>query len=64
MRILFATAIALALAASPVQAAAPVPVMKVNPGNGRVMNNAMVVGDQPALYAFNKCMIANGFPLK
>jgi len=35
-----------------------------NPGNGLVQNNARYNGEMPALYAFNKCMVAKGFPLK
>jgi len=34
-----------------------------NPGNGRVMNNVRYNGEAPALYAFNKCMASQGFPL-
>ena len=34
-----------------------------NPGSGRVENNVVVQGGRPALYAFNKCMAARGFPL-
>jgi hypothetical protein len=35
-----------------------------NPASGQVENNAIVVGDQAALYQFNKCMASHGFPLK
>lgn len=35
-----------------------------NPSSGRVKNNAFRVGDQQALFAFNKCMTEQGFPWK
>lgn len=35
-----------------------------NAANGKIQNNATVVGDQKALFVFNKCMAQNGFPLK
>jgi hypothetical protein len=34
-----------------------------NPGTSQVLNNATVNGQQPALYAFQKCMSEHGFPL-
>ena len=34
-----------------------------NPASGRVENNVTFNGQRPALYAFNKCMNANGTPL-
>ncbi|MFM0687358.1 hypothetical protein PQQ77_15375 [Paraburkholderia strydomiana] len=34
-----------------------------NPASGRVMNNVQYNGQVPALYAFNKCMASQGFPL-
>lgn len=34
-----------------------------NPATSQVENNAIVVGDQAALYQFNKCMASHGFPL-
>jgi len=35
-----------------------------NPATASVSNNAMLNGDQPPLYLFNKCMTKVGFPLK
>jgi hypothetical protein len=34
-----------------------------NPADGAVQNNAFRNGDRMPLYAFNKCMVQNGFPL-
>ena len=34
-----------------------------NSAAGRVVNNAFLDGDLPALYQFNKCMASQGFPL-
>jgi hypothetical protein len=34
-----------------------------NPASGKIENNAISVGDQQALFAFNKCMTEQGFPL-
>jgi hypothetical protein len=34
-----------------------------NDGAGRVQNNALFVGQQPARYAFEKCMASRGWPL-
>ena len=34
-----------------------------NPAKGKVQNNALFVSQQPSLYAFNKCMSDQGFPL-
>lgn len=35
-----------------------------NPGSGRVENNAILVGQAPAKFAFYKCMAENGIPLR
>src|SRR5579864_5975379 len=35
-----------------------------NPATGMVQNNARSVGDQKALFVFEKCMVEQGFPLK
>ena len=34
-----------------------------NPATGRVQNNNLYNGGMPAVFAFNKCMNARGFPL-
>ena len=34
-----------------------------NPASGRVQNNNVYHGGLPAVYAFNKCMALQGFPL-
>jgi uncharacterized coiled-coil protein SlyX len=34
-----------------------------NPASGRVQNNIIYNGGLPAVYAFNKCMTDNGWPL-
>jgi hypothetical protein len=35
-----------------------------NPSTGKIENNVTTMGDQKALFAFNKCMAEQGFPLK
>jgi hypothetical protein len=35
-----------------------------NPATGVIENNVVNVGGQEALFAFNKCMAGQGFPLK
>lgn len=35
-----------------------------NPASGRVQNNNIYNGGLPAVYAFNKCMTSQGFPLQ
>jgi hypothetical protein len=35
-----------------------------NPATGLVQNNGYLVGDEPPLYEFNKCMASQGLPLK
>jgi hypothetical protein len=35
-----------------------------NPTTGSVQNNALSVGDQKALFVFEKCMKEQGFPLR
>jgi hypothetical protein len=34
-----------------------------NTATGKVQNNAVYVGDQAALYQFDKCMASKGYPL-